>query len=461
MSELLGALNREPAPAPAQSDGTKRSGGGFWIAALIPLILFVAALALFLIRLATPHQFIYDEVYHVYTAQQYLLGNHDAYVWYTRASSSIPGAAYEWTHPPLGKLIIAASIKLMGDNSLGWRFASAIFGAVGVVVAYLLALQITKRQWIAGLAAGFLLVDGLYFVQSRIGTVDIFIVVFTTATLASFYGYLTSPPEKAAWPLIRTGILMGLAIAVKWNAVYMAAFIGIAALWRLFTYWRASGGTQPDPDAVAGLRQHLVWIPAGLIILPLAIYVTSYIPFLVTGHSISEFFQVQRQMFLYHTGLEATHAYASRWWSWPLALRPVWYYTNNAGGMVSNIYANGNPILFWTFIPSLIWVTIRWWRTQRLALLILLIGFFGQWLPWALSPRIAFIYHYLLVVPFGCLALAVVVGEIWGKGGSWRFVSGGIVAMVVAAFIFFFPIYSAIPLTPDQFALRIWIPSWR
>ena len=461
MSELLGALNRERPLASSACAEASGSGNDIWITALIPLILFLAALALFIIRLGTPHQFIYDEVYHVYTAQQYVLGNHDAYAWYTRASSPIPGVAYEWTHPPLGKLLIVASIKLMGDNSFGWRSASAIFGAIGVVIAYLLALQLTKRRWVAGLAAGFLLVDGLYFVQSRIGTVDIFIVVFTTAALASFYGYLTSPPGKAAWPLIRTGILMGLAITVKWNALYMAFFIGLVGLWRLFTYWRASGGKEPEPNAVAGLREHLIWVPAGLTAIPLAIYVASYIPFFYTGHNLSQLFELQRQMFLYHMDLRATHAYESRWWTWPLAIRPVWYYTNSANGMVSNIYANGNPILFWTFLPSVIWVTIRWWRTHRPAILVLVIGFFGQWLPWALSPRIAFIYHFLEAVPFGCLAFAVVVGVIWDKGGRWRYLAGGIVTAVVAAFIFFFPIYAAIPLTPHQFALRIWIPSWK
>src|SRR4051812_8359908 len=64
-----------------------RSRTGFRLAVrpdiIVPAILFIAALALFLPRLSVPDQYIYDEVYHAYTAGQYAAGNTDAYVWYT------------------------------------------------------------------------------------------------------------------------------------------------------------------------------------------------------------------------------------------------------------------------------------------------------------------------------------------------------------------------------------------
>jgi dolichyl-phosphate-mannose--protein O-mannosyl transferase len=31
----------------------------------------------------------------------------------------------------------------------------------------------------------------------------------------------------------------------------------------------------------------------------------------------------------------------------------------------------------------------------------------------------------------------------------------------VLAFVFFFPIYSAIPLSTEAFESRLWLPSWR
>ena len=35
------------------------------------------------------------------------------------------------------------------------------------------------------------------------------------------------------------------------------------------------------------------------------------------------------------------------------------------------------------------------------------------------------------------------------------------VGVVVVAFVFFYPIYACVPLTPQQFSWRLWMPSWR
>src|SRR3712207_7630577 len=48
------------------------------------------------------------------------------------------------------------------------------------------------------------------------------------------------------------------------------------------------------------------------------------------------------QMYSYHSNLRATHAWASRWWTWPLVLKPVWYYVNYRGASVSYLFALAN-----------------------------------------------------------------------------------------------------------------------
>src|SRR5205807_8129094 len=40
-------------------------------------------------------------------------------------------------HPPLGKQLIALSIRTFGDSALGWRYPGALFGALAVVAIYL------------------------------------------------------------------------------------------------------------------------------------------------------------------------------------------------------------------------------------------------------------------------------------------------------------------------------------
>ena len=60
-------------------------------------------------------------------------------------------------------------------------------------------------------------------------------------------------------------------------------------------------------------------------------------------------------------------------------------------------------VLYALFVPAVVWLASRWTRRRDPAAIVLVIGFFGQWLPWALVPRIAFAYHFMPAVPFGCL----------------------------------------------------------
>jgi dolichyl-phosphate-mannose-protein mannosyltransferase len=426
---------------------------------LVPGLLFVIALVLFIPRLSVPANYIYDEVYHAYTAGQYIEGNADAYVWYSRAPHE--GVAYTWNHPPAGLLIISSGIALWGDNSYGWRFFSAVFGAAGVVLAYALAYRLTRRRPVAVLAASLLLVDGLYFVQSRTAMLDIFGTFFMMAAFLSLHYYLTAPADRVHRPLLAMGLFMGLAIATKWNAAYPSALIGVVALWRLARLWMAARKADAPSSARAGVRAHLLWVPVALGAVPAAMYLIVYIPFFLNGHDFSQFIELQKQAYLYHSRLTATHTYQSSWWEWPLALRPVWYHVSRSNGTVANIYANGNPLLYWAFLPAVAWVGVKWWRERNPALVVLLIGFCGQWLPWALVPRVAFMYHFLPAVPFGALAVAVTLADLWRKGGPRRVLALNYGMAVVLAFAFFFPLYAALPLTPEEFEQRIWLESWR
>jgi dolichyl-phosphate-mannose-protein mannosyltransferase len=140
----------------------------------IPLVLTVLALALSLPRLTTPPDYVFDELYYAYTASKYVAGD-EAY------STAVPpddDPAIEWTHPPMAKLLIAGGILVAGDNPLGWRIASVVFGAAGTVIVYLLALSLTGSRATSALAAGLLLMDGLYLVESRTGMFQSFCAGF-------------------------------------------------------------------------------------------------------------------------------------------------------------------------------------------------------------------------------------------------------------------------------------------
>ena len=426
---------------------------------VIPSFLFAAALALFMRGIEIPVGYVYDEVYHAYTAAEYVRGNADAFLWDTVAPR--PDVAYTWNHPPMGVLLIAGGILLYGNDPYGWRFSSAIFGAIGIALAYVLALRLTRRRAVAILAACLLLMDGLYFVQSRTAMLDIFLTVFVMAALLAFHAYLTAPPGKSGLFVVLTGAFLGLGIATKWSAAYPAAIVGCIVLLRSFGSERPAEGPAGPVARKFRVWRDLGWAALGLVLIPAAVYLAAYIPFFAAGHRWDQFVELQNQILYYHSHLRKSHPYQSRWWEWPMALRPVWYHVAYFGDRVANVYANGNPILSIAFVPATLAVAVAWWRRREPALWVLLVGFFGQWLPWALVPRISFAYHFLPATPFGCVAVAVALAALYRRGVLGRVSSVAYVAAVAASFAFFYPIYSAVPLTKEAFDLRIWLPSWR
>ncbi|EKD62852.1 MAG: dolichyl-phosphate-mannose-protein mannosyltransferase family protein, partial [uncultured bacterium] len=88
---------------------------------LVLLLIFTAITRLFYLH--QPEKEYFDEVYHAFTARQILVGNSFAWEWW---NTHPEGFAYEWTHPPMAKLIMVVGMSLFGENQLGWRIPGAI-----------------------------------------------------------------------------------------------------------------------------------------------------------------------------------------------------------------------------------------------------------------------------------------------------------------------------------------------
>ncbi|HTX60187.1 MAG TPA: hypothetical protein VMH02_11005, partial [Verrucomicrobiae bacterium] len=87
-------------------------------------------------------------------------------------------------------------------------------------------------------------------------------------------------------------------------------------------------------------------------------------------------------------------------------------------------------------------------------------------LPWILSPRIAFEYHFFPNLSIIVLADAVLLQRIWNRAGkaviaglSWPKLTVAVyMAAVVAAFAFWFPIVADLPETWSQWDARMITP---
>ncbi len=281
---------------------------------------------------------------------------------------------------------------------------------------------------------------------------DIFLITFLLMAYLSFYFYLTRPLEQRWRYLWPTGIALGFAVASKWSALYSIGLFGLVAGLRELTLWVRAIRSSPGRGVLMALGG-VVGLLAALVVVPAAIYVASYAQYFAMGFSLAEWRELQRQMWWYHSNLKACHNYASPWWSWPLLLRPVWFY----------LYIMGNPLSWWLYLPAVVYVGVQWWRGRfrSAALGLVLLGYFGQWLPWSLSPRVAYLYHMLPAVPFGCLALGYTLNRLLdGYGLVGRRTVAVYLGLVVLCFAFFYPTYTLLDM-PEWFAnAHFWLPTW-
>lgn len=132
---------------------------------------------------------------------------------------------YEYTHPPLGKLIMSIPVYFFGLTPFAYRLMGNIAGILMILVIYAIAKTLFKKEEYGLFAAAIMALDGMHFVQTRIGTVDSFLVLFSLTSFLFFLKYLELGKEeqlkKKMMPLLLSGIFWGMANSVKWTAAFV------------------------------------------------------------------------------------------------------------------------------------------------------------------------------------------------------------------------------------------------
>lgn len=206
-------------------------------------------------------------------------------------------------------------------------------------------------------------------------------------------------------------------------------------------------------------------------------------------------------------------------------LRPVAYWQNfPAHGKVALIWGGGNPLTWWAVVPAMMITGARAVERPNLARIFIVAGFFAYYLIWVPIGRILFLYHYLPSVYIGYLALAAILADMWhGEAEAWesfallvsmlpvlilgvghiaseyrlvssqaqmavglslagallisymllvirqyradRFVLGAFLALAIALFIYYLPIWLGTPISRTGYYARMWLqgpglPDW-
>jgi dolichyl-phosphate-mannose-protein mannosyltransferase len=346
---------------------------------------------------------------------------------------------------------------------------------------------------------------------------------------------------RSVFLLFLTGLSCGLAMASKWSGVFTVGIILGWELWSsLLPHVPAAIPTKKSkkhvtvtaaPQFSLSKRQTPPRIVKFLflIIMPIALYILSYSHMFLQGKSlicegqqvaqgqcycsqdsswwvvalsklspsqksfweslearggckrlISHFSELHHQIWWYQTNLKATHPFQSRPLEWFTDIRPVWMHVEYGTDTIANIYAQGNPALFWigdvavvaTFFVIFLWIgtqlssfihtrTIQWQEIMRPeygAVLFTLFSYLAVWVLWEFSPRIMFFYHYTPAVPLLCILLSFWLIRL----RQYKEVVITAVLLIVLCFIIWYPNWTGIPV-PKEFANAVYffLPTWR
>jgi dolichyl-phosphate-mannose--protein O-mannosyl transferase len=416
--------------------------------------------------------------------------------------------------PEVGKELIAVGEWLFGLNSFGWRFSSAVFGSLAILVMCRIARRMTRSTLLGCIAGLLMALDGLEFVLSRTGILDIFLMFFV---LAAFGCLLIDRDQSRAalaegvarreggeagprlglrkWQLI-CGIFLGLAFGTKWIAAwYIIGFAALGISWDIGAR-RAAGLRR----FVYGAFRETVWLPLTFVVIPLAVYVASWSNWLITStgyfrnfgqsngvttpviSALYSLWEYHLQAIGFGLGLRLPHPYQSQPWDWLLMTRPVAFfyesYSSPAGGPSNycpatgckganwsqEVLAIGTPAIWWGSMLALVfclgwWLLHRDWRAGAV-----LLGVLAGWGPWfPLVTRTKFYYYALEFEPFLILSIVLCLGLILGpvtasvrRRSVGAGVAGAYILCVLIMFWYFYPVLAGKVIPYPDWLSHMW-----
>jgi len=193
----------------------------------------------------------------------------------------------------------------------------------------------------------------------------------------------------------------------------------------------------------------------------------------IQGKSFSHLIEMHKNTWWYQTTLTASHPAQSQPIEWFLNTKPVWISVDfSQEGFRGDIYAIGNPLLFFfgvfavalSSIGLLIHKFIRpvpSLKKQAKKITLVLFIYFSLWVPWQLSPRIMFFYHYLPAVPFLCINLAYWLKKM-SEDKKLYMLTSIIIGLIFITFIIWYPHLTLIPV-PNAFkeAVYFYFDFWK
>lgn len=477
----------------------------------LPFAIFFVAAALLGTGLDDPPAIVFDEAHYIHWSREIARGT------LVTDGARIPQSPVNYEHPPFAKHLMAASHQLLGTGqldltweqyehgcakegancpagrtwegcdhpnpackreALGWRLPSMLVGSSAVAGVYLLALRLFNSVPAGLFASALLLLDTLWYLQTRMAMLDVFAAGFTVWAFALLLGRGILSRVLATLP-------MAAALASKNTALFLLPLFALVQLAR----------TRPGSST----RRILIGVLLGLAV-PLAGFVASYAPYLAiwyeSGGAVKA---VQRFVYVQIAGLSwdysgtFQHDSSSPAWAWVPHLNPTFYYWPGFDRFTQDnvlrppfIYAVGNVALWWPATGALVlgpvvlatrWIRttarlyLRWDFLQALprqavhlttsrSLAFAMLLFWASFLPFFLLRRTTFNYYATFIVPYFAVVAAGLLHLAWRAGPRGRALAVVYLALVGGWFTLWWPAVSGAPADPTHFEAMWSVLPW-
>jgi dolichyl-phosphate-mannose-protein mannosyltransferase len=334
----------------------------FWL-----IVIIITTLLIHFSIVNRPNFPFFDEDHYVKGAQKIILEHYDLHP----------------DHPPLGKLFVVLGVKIFGDNQMGWRFFSIIFGSIIIVLFYLICRKLGLSRTTSSIATFILGFENMTFVQSSVAMLDVYLYALM---LASFLFYLHDK-------YYATGIFIALCSLIKLNGAFTALAI--------FVHWLF-------------IKKRRTWkLLIAAIIAPISFLALFPIfDFLVYLQFLNPILRIKEMLTLGSSLTFATtiHEYLTRPWEWVLKYSsiPYLYHPRYEGAVSQSIWI--------LIIPIFLYLIYRSIQGNDAAMFGLSWFIFTYiiWIPISiLTDRVSYVYYFYPAIGAICLGIGVLIEELF------------------------------------------------
>lgn len=462
---------------------------------MISIILALSGIV-HLIYFGRPSSVVFDEVFYGNFTSSYWQGNYLFDI-----------------HPPFVKLLFAFIGKIFHldqfvvnwssiGNSLpisivGLRIIPTIAGIVLPLIIYLICRKLDFSKTSSFVAAILISLENSLIVQSRYLLPDIIMMVFGFSAILFYLEYRKKTQNKyQGWLFAISTLCAGITLSIKWTGLTFLFLIIVMELVTLL-YEKIKIKLFFKQSSIFILKYLLIStiIYVSLFVIHFSVLknsgqgdafmslefkkdligsVESQNPNLKSLNFFQKFTELNRVMFTSSSGMKATHSYSSKWYTWPIMQRSVFYWQDNnpkTPEARSYIYLIGNPFIYWLGTLSVLILIISTLynllfkkyivkdQQKTKVVIFLIVGFLINFLPYMLIGRVMFLYHYETALIFSIITIVFWLNYLQGK--KLLYISIIILITALSFFLYFSPITYGIPLTDKQLHSRMWLPSWR